>query len=353
MGLIVSRADERRVGAAPLLGVSEAKNEAGEARPLAPFEPGGSNYCLYSAGDYLNDPEAWYKPLTLRPVIGLYHLAPTLVRRQLREMYAQGQRRIALVLWHSDFTPDERLVNEPVFGHVVNSRMRELLPQHRANLRALLTDIRTVGFRELVLRVAPTASSDPQEWTAWEEARYQTNWRFLVSTRSLVEQAFAGYSAPVWYDLGLELGGIQKGQARQYQARLWKDYITHFRAVRTVGFSFAVAPGRLPAAIAAFDEAGVRPPAYALDIYEGALQHLSYIRDELRTARQLDQPLIIQEAYYDDPVTAAEVKKARQELQLNIRTLYQWPLKRGATQKHFSMHYPPGFSAYRSLVTVP
>jgi hypothetical protein len=87
------------------------------------WEIGGSNYPMYSVGNYLEYPDdsVWFIPYNLRPVIGTYHLAPDTVRKQLAIMYNNGQRKIALDLWYSDFSRDANLVDSPLYGHVVNA----------------------------------------------------------------------------------------------------------------------------------------------------------------------------------------------------------------------------------------
>ena len=68
------------------------------------FERGGSNYAMYSVGNYLEYPtdSVWYIPYNMRPVIGTYNLAPDTVKKQLAIMFANGQRKIALDIWYSD-----------------------------------------------------------------------------------------------------------------------------------------------------------------------------------------------------------------------------------------------------------
>src|SRR5215510_14396376 len=86
------------------------------------FERGGSNYPMYSVGNYLDYPtdSDWFIPYNLRPVIGTYHLAPDTVKKQLERMFENGQRKIALDLWYSDLSGDGDLADSAVYGHVVN-----------------------------------------------------------------------------------------------------------------------------------------------------------------------------------------------------------------------------------------
>ena len=98
---------------------------------------------MYSVGTYLDYPtdSDWSAPLNLRPVIGTYDLAPDTVRKQLAEMYANGQRKIAIDLWYLDFSLYGNPSNGPLNGHIVNSKLGKLMPQHESNLKSALTDI--------------------------------------------------------------------------------------------------------------------------------------------------------------------------------------------------------------------
>jgi hypothetical protein len=311
------------------------------------LERGGSNYPMYSVGNYLSYPtdSDWFIPYNLRPVIGTYHLAPDTVRKQLATMFANGQRKIALDLWYSDFSRDANLVDSPLYGHVVNSKLGKLMPQHEANFRALLGDIQSQGFDEIILRFDTQGDSDPRGWTNWDDSKYQLNWSFISSTKSIV-QAVLGKSFKVLYDLDGELGGIFNGQSAQYAQKLWHDYIQAYGSHNTVGFSFAVAPQRLTNAIAIFDKEGKRPDIYAFDIYGDEYNTFAYLKNEMIAAGESQKPVYAEEVFYNDPLSFSQILLARSMLPLNIRFIIQWPLERGATQSNFSIQYPADYSAY-------
>jgi hypothetical protein len=71
------------------------------------IDVGGSNYVLWSAGQYLTTPDdaTWYGPNGVKPVVGTYHQAPATVRAQLDQMAAAGQRKLAIVIWFAALTP--------------------------------------------------------------------------------------------------------------------------------------------------------------------------------------------------------------------------------------------------------
>lgn len=232
------------------------------AAAVIDFEPGGSNYVVYSVGRYLAEPSeaTWYAPGNMRPVIGTYDQDPGTVERQLRAMWANGQRKVALVLFYGDFTPDLRIRDSAVYGLIVNAKAGRLMPTHEANLVQVLRLVQSIGYDEVVFRFATTGVSDPRGWSSWDESTYQTNLAFIVNTKAVIDAELREGAPKVLYDLDVELAGLREGQARSYAVRLWRDFTNRFGADRSMGFSFAFERGRITAALSAFDEVGIRPP---------------------------------------------------------------------------------------------
>ena len=222
---------------------------------------GGSNYVMYSVGEYMTDPrdEIWVRDV--RPVIGTYHLDPATVKQQLLTMFANGQRRLSLVLWFADLSPFATIAMNETYGHSVNSRLGRLLPTQEANLRNVLRLIREAGYLEVVFRFATQDGSAPWEWTQWNESAYLKNLSFITTTRDIVEQELGASPVAVTYDLDGELGGRVDGQSRPYLVRLWRDYVSRFGTMRTVAFSVVGSPGRFTQLIRDLDQAGSRPPS--------------------------------------------------------------------------------------------
>ena len=313
------------------------------------WEIGGSNYPMYSIGDLLEHPDGstWFVPYNLRPVIGTYHLAPDTVRNQLAIMYNNGQRKITLDLWYSDLAPGPPLIDSPIYGHVVNSRLGKLLPQHEANLINLLDDIVNQGYNQIMFRFDTQGDSDPRGWNTWEEARYLKNWSFVSSTKATIKKTLEGKPIKVLYDLDGELAGMTVGQTEAYFQRMWQDYVNNYGSHNTVGFSFAVSPPRsLRDAISLYDHVGKRPDIYAFDIYGNEYEGLQFLKNELQSAGEDKKPVFMEEVYYNDPEAHREVMQARSDLQLNIRFIMQWPEQRGAISNNFSVQFPADYSAY-------
>jgi hypothetical protein len=312
------------------------------------WEIGGSNYPMYSVGNYLEYPtdSDWVIPYNLRPVIGTYHLAPDTVKKQLAIMYKNGQRKIALDLWYSDFSRDFNLVDSPLYGHVVSATMGKLIPQHEENLINLLNDIVNQGFNQIMFRFDTQGDSDPRGWTSWQEDRYDNNWSFVSSTKATIQKTLQGKPIKVLFDLDGELAGISVGQTETYFQRMWGDYVKTYGSHNSVGFSFAVAPGRLSDAMASFDKVGKRPDIYAFDIYGDEFNSLTYLQNELQLAGEQNKPVFMEEAYYNDPESYQQILQARSALHMNIRFIMQWPWQRGAVQANFSVQFPADYSAY-------
>ncbi len=313
------------------------------------FETGGSNYAMYSVGSYLDFPtdSDWNIPYNLRPVIGTYHLAPEIVKQQLATMFANGQRKIALDLWYSDFTNDGNLADSPVYAHVVNAKLGKLMPQHESNLKSLLSDIENTGYELIIFRFATQRNSAPIGWWPWNQAKYDLNWSFIQSTINTIQQQISGKPIKVLYDLELEIGGTQTGEAVQYCTQLWKDYVEEFGSHNSIGFLFAYNEiGKVTKAMTIYDQVGVRPDIYGFDIYGDELAAYTELQSELKDAGEETKPVFSEEVYYNDLDADYQIRQARTTLKLNIKWIMQWPVARWAVQNGFSVQYPANYDAY-------
>ncbi len=313
------------------------------------FEVGGSNYAMYSVGDYLIYPDSihWFKPYNWRPVIGTYHLEPETVKNQLSVMYNNGQRKITLDLWYADFSRDSTIADSPVDAHIVNSSLGKLIPQHEENLINLLNDIVNQGYNQIMFRFFTQLDSAPIGWSDWDESKYLKNWSFISSTKATVKKTLEGKSIKVLYDLDGELAGQTSGQAEAYFQRMWGDYVKNYGSHNCIGFSFAISPPRsFSDAIALYDKVGKRPDIYGFDIYGDEYAGLQYLQNVLQSAGDGNKPVFIEEAYYNDLEADQEIRQARSDLHMNIRFIMQWPVARYAFQPGFSVQFPSDYSAY-------
>jgi hypothetical protein len=297
---------------------------------------GGSNYVIYSAGEYLTNQteEVWYKPGVLAPVIGTYHLNPTLVKQQLTDMYAHGQRKISLFLWYSEAFPSGKGTNG-VYGHMVSAQTGALLDQHKSNLINLIKLIEEIGYTGMQFRFATQS--------ACKDA-YPTCWKFVESTIRLV--VATKQKIDVIFDLDNEAGGEDAPNKVFYTAGFWRDFhATGLNNIaKTYGFSMGAAPGKLTKMVSRLNGVGVRPSVYAFTIYDDIDLRLKEISQELKALGESGKPIIVQETYYNSESVANDFKTGATKYGLNIQYIMQWPLIKG--QKHFSVNYTPEYSNY-------
>ena len=330
---------------------------------------GGTNFAFYKIEDeYLerNEPNAWWKPGVLKHVVGAYHMQPEdFIRQTLSEMYQGGQRKIAIVLWHTNIGKDKAASGskwtgpvpagyEHIYGHTIDSAGGTLCAQHQKNLKAILELIQKAGFESVTIRFAAQGVNNPMEWNAWQETYYQENLSFILSTKRMADKTLSG-RIPVYYDLGLELGGLE-GFCTEYTTRLWQEYTRKFSSDDTIGFSFAVEPGRVRRMVATYKASGCYPVAYPLDVYYKSDQALAYVADEFCKAGLDNPPLIIQETFYNDAQTFRELEMAAKQYYLNILYIMQWQVERErmhwvdengkASLRHFSISRPIEYDNY-------
>jgi len=254
-------------------------------------EPGGSNFVFIGQHEYTPSPLgpaetgncSAYAMEDARSVIAVYDVAKAAIDAKLQSLYAAGQRKISLVLWHfyNQYTygpPQTTYLNTFCEVVVANS---VLTSKHQANLSALIATIKTIGFTQINFRFAPVDISDPRSWSSWDETQFQSNWNLIWQTRQLIYQSLnsvPGANPRVLYDLGLELGGlwavpqpysgVNPQVVRQYMIYLWSNYTYCYGNSDTIGFS--IVPnfsGQISAQISAYDSTGSRPNAYGFDLY--------------------------------------------------------------------------------------
>lgn len=334
---------------------------------------GGTNYAFYKVEDeYLerNEPNAWWKPGVLKHVVGAFHMQPAgSIEKTLKGMYDAGQRKIAIVLWHTNIEKDKvssgskwtdpvPVGYEHVYGHTIDSSGGVLCPQHQDNLKALLRLIQKTGFESVTIRFAAQGVNNPMEWDTWQETHCQENLSFILSTKRIADETLNDYM-PVFYDLGLELGGLE-GCCTEYTTRIWQEYTQNFSADDTIGFSFAVEPGRVRRMLEIYKASGCYPIAYPLDIYYNADKALAYVADEFCKAGLENPPIIIQETFYNDAQTFRELDAASKQYHLSILYIMQWQVERtrmhwydengNASLRHFSLSHPVAYDNYLKLL---
>ncbi len=299
------------------------------AMPGTVLNAGGSDYPFYVQNYGLWDSSQ-------RHTVGHYHLDPTLVEAQLRQMYQTGQRNVSLVLWYMPFGTSGTPVDWLYAQAVVDSSSGHLSPLLQSNLTAVLGLIKTIGFTQVTLRFDPFGPASPANWAAtWNETAFENDEAFEFNTRQVAEAALAGSSVARVYDLGIELAGLPHqlntdgvtfadGQTPAWTSRLWADYVSRYGKNDSYGFSIAYLFGNLTKAIAEYDAAGTRPNSYAIDDYLG--NDLWNVYQELVGANEAGKPVTLQEVSYNDVGEAGNLHAALQRFPLTLTSLNQWPV---------------------------
>jgi len=322
---------------------------------------GGSNFVLIRPSSYgmaMQEPEAsrcaeagW---ADMRSIVSVYNIpaARLAIDSQLNALYAAGQRKITLFLWHFE---NEYTYPDNVYCTTVKAQA--VLPvQYQANVRDLVRKIKQVGFNQLNFRFGPSNQSNPLGWTAWDEDQYQSNWSIVYNTRNLIYSslnAVAGKNPKVVIDLAAEFAGTwmlpweqgpeyktKNAIKREYARRLWDDYTKHFGTLDTIGFSIVPAAREMiEAMIDVYDEVGRgRPASYGFDVYGNIEQvttgdpssiglQFSYIKAALQAKSELGKEVYLQETYFNSPDLRRVLLEAEKTHGIALSYIYQWPLQ--------------------------
>ena len=275
---------------------------------------GGSNYDFYQL-----DHDGTRCDREPYGVIKSYDKATATIAAQLGQMYAAGQRRLRLGLFHQHGADS---------GTVMNSTGGDLSAANRRNLADLLAAVKAAGFEEIELGFFPIGAADPHGWTAWDEAQYQENRKLVGNVRAVVAQSGLPYQLDLLNE-GMPMS--DQPVLLQYTHRLWADYTAAYGKGDTVGFSMtvwvAVRARQIP------------------DVYGGDVPNLfdihlygdSWNGDEYRqfvdahtelASHGYHQGWIIGEAYYDDETAATGIARAIQDTGQVVFYLTQWQLTR-------------------------
>jgi hypothetical protein len=351
-------------------------------------EPGGSNLVFISQHEYtplpLGSVEAGNCLNAMgdaRSVIAVYDVAKAAIDAKLRSLYAAGQRKISLVLWHFfnqySYAPPQTTYLNTFCEMVVADGV--LTSRHQANLSALIATIKTIGFTQINFRFVPMDASNPMGWSSWDEAQFQSNWNLIWQTRQLIYQSLTsvpGANPRVLYDLGAELGGmwvipqlygpVNPQVLRQYVTTLWSVYTYNYGVSDTTGFSIVPGfSGQISAQISAYDSTtGGRPNAYGFDLYGNTTSvaagdyssidtQLDFISSELGAAGELSKELFVQETYFNSMLARNALSQATQK-GISFRYLFQWPYRAGhATDVVDVFDLSPYFSYASSGASYP
>lgn len=359
---------------------------------------GGSNYIYYKIA-YLQSPCGTSQGRVGFTVLDHYHLnsrteskantcvdgprVKDIVRQQLRDMYADGQRRLRVQMMLCAGTDCSAGVGDGIIqlsNFPGDNLPATVNPTYLQNLRDFLTDARIAGFEEVVVGLWFLKDSDPASWQCGLDCNLTAE-RLYNAARQIAQSALDPLlGIPVKMDLQNEaFTVITPTPAMQseeesnkdfrrltFMRKFWELYTRDFPPSTSIGFSFVidnnaeVVSGRLRTAQRIF---GSTPPA-ALDFhiyhYDPAPpgyggystgQALSDALDALNTAENSTLsyvPIIIGESYYDDYQSATEIRNVLIAKGRSIKYLLQWPLKR-----NLESYCGSGHAAFEICATPP
>lgn len=331
-----------------------------QPQPAIGDSVGGSNYIAINIGNYNDACQGWYQG-EIKFVVPSYNTMQQTVRQQLQSMYDNGQRKIVLVIWFGPLQNESAATdNKTVWGHIVSDDYYSygaLSPQHQENLKNLIADIKSIGFNEIVMRLAADReenSPGSSDWQTWNEDQYQRNLQFIENTRSIVNFAWCSNAQTcggngLLYDLSPENAGIYDAETVNYTKSLWRDYTAAFGNDDTFGFSFVAdwdLATRVNNMLDIYDSSSAgRPGIYAIEIYDNATWILNTF-DSALSQRGVTSPVIILESYYNDAQELQELQSAVQSTGREVLFLAQWPFVRNAACPCLSIDYPQNYGNY-------
>ncbi len=332
------------VFAAALLAVA-APAAAGDLIHASGFERpaarvGGSNYLWYRIVDCDREPYG---------VLPNYHrIAPggsgsvrAIAQQQLAAMRAAGQARLSLgVHFHHGGSS----------GSLVDSSSAAAVAQTASNLQNLLVDVKAAGFAEVLFRFFPVGAINPSD-PGYDTSLVDEYWNLVVALRPALVNAGIAYRIDLMVEGAPRDSNPPLPDPWKYPANskwsgavrdLWQRYYGAWGSADTIGFSFLTDanPQRLRYRVRhmRYVYEGHYPPLFGADIYGSveadtadrfrSLDYAMRREDSNGYLGWRDASWIIAEAFYDDPLAAAELSSAISVSGREVRYLTQWPWDR-------------------------
>ncbi len=309
----------------------------GNGSPPPPPPPavalGGSNYGWYNLGPSCNrEPYG---------VVYNFNTAAATINAQLQQMYANGQRRLRIPIYHA------RGINS---GTVMDSTGGNLAPQFQTNLANLLASIKAAGFLEIEVSFHPQSNNNPLEWTTFSNDYFQENWSLIQNLRPIIA------AAGIPYHLDLMSEGIPPlgyDALLQYDQMLWNDYVSAFGKADTLGFSIiadSAHVGQVSTVYgpSAFGDQG-SPQLFDVHIYDETGNSFATAFTALSSQGYQGVPWIIGEAFYNDAAEATAQRQQANSTGQQVLYLTQWPLTSDESCSNAVNVAPPAdFSNYQA-----
>jgi hypothetical protein len=320
------------------LALTHCSGGASQAPPPPPPPPpvaaglGGSNYAWYQL-----DP-----PCTREPygVVYNFNTATATITSQLQQMYANGQRRLRIPIYHG------RGINS---GTVMDSTGGNLAPQFQTNLTNLFAAIKAAGFLELEVSFNPQGGNDPTKWTTFSADYYQENWSLIQNLHPIIA------AAGIPYHIDLSNEGIPpSGDAAflQYSQQLWNDYVSMFGSSDTIGFSIIADDTHVSQVSAVYGPSAYgnngAPLLFDVHIYDETGSSFMTAFNGLSSQGYQAVPWVIGEAYYNDGAEASSLRQAVNSTGQTVQYLTEWPLTSARNCQDVDVAPPLLFSNYQA-----
>ena len=288
-------------------------------------------------------------------VIKNFHIAEAqaYIKDNLQYMYHQGgQRRLNIVVWHAR---DAKLVaagcpsvrdipgNGTVMKYSIGSDLvigtadDVLESQYLENLYNYVDYAASLGFQEFMVMMGPQSINWPGFWPSFDQAvedgLYAENRHVLHLVYKTMQRTGRSFKI-VLVDEPLQRSYkiLYYYSAHSYVARIWSDYFEDGGSLAaTGGITMADASGsdignQVNAFLGICDSAGDgRPLFYVLNIFGDEQRGFTNFHNALVARGSFAEPVIIGSTFYNDSVTAYNLRSASNRTGRVIEFLLQWP----------------------------
>ena len=291
----------------------------------------------------------WYQldsPCIREPygVVYNYDTATATIDAQLKQMYANGQRRMRIPIYFGRGMDS---------GTVMDSTGGNLSSRFRANLANLLAAVKAAGFVEIEVSFNPQGNTQAINWSTFSDDYFNENWKLIQNLRPII----AGSGIPYHIDLlnegipPLSSGGY--GALLEYDQMLWNDYAGAYGSSDTIGFSIIADAAHANSVSAVYGASAYgnhgAPPIFDVHIYDETGASFATAYTSLTSQGYAGTDWIIGEAYYNDAAEAASLRQQVTSTGQTVLYLTQWPLTSGAScSPDVNVAPPTNFANYQA-----
>ena len=290
-----------------------------------PVHPGGSNYGWYKIDAATQPAPVGSNCRENYGIIKNYQNAGVrdLVINQLMQMKANGQQRLRVPLYH---------MRNASGGTLLVSQGGNLSAHDRESLRLFLSDIRDIGFSEILFGFFPIGQNSPVNWPSWNEDLFQENWNLIANIRPIIK------NSGILYRIDLMNEGApanHQTQLKEYVRKLWINYNLTYGKADTVGVSvigqanegdttYRGTIDRYNTTKNIYDATPFGSPyLWSIHFYANLKGNFLAL-DNAMNARGDNTGIIIGETFYDDAASWNAIKQTN--ISRTVWHVYQWPV---------------------------